>query len=290
MGEINRIRIGPSGNSESFYNAGYKHTYEAAAWLKALGLNAYEYSFGRGVMISPAGAQKICEAFTESGVEISAHAPYYTNFANEDDKMIEKSVGYILQSVEAIRQMGGVRVVFHPASCGKSKREDAFSRAERNIARMIEKVHETFDAHFPDYIICPETMGKLQQIGRVEEIISFCKLDARLYPCYDFGHVNSYMQGGLKDKDDYRRIIDATADALGDEKTKNMHIHFSKIQSGGSGEIRHLTFADEIYGPRYEPLAELIDEYKLTPYIVCESNGTMSEDALAMKKCHRTPE
>ncbi|MDE7394706.1 MAG: hypothetical protein K2M95_01135 [Clostridiales bacterium] len=98
------------------------------------------------------------------------------------------------------------------------------------------------------------------------------------------------MPGGIKTNDDYRRIIDETADALGDEKTKNMHIHFSKIQYGGSGEIRHLTFADDIYGPRYEPLAELIDEYGLTPYIVCESNGTMSEDALFMKKCHQNRE
>ncbi|MDE7394975.1 MAG: TIM barrel protein, partial [Clostridiales bacterium] len=139
------IRIGPSGNSETFYQEGHKHTYEAAEWLHRLGLNAYEYSFGRGVMITPAGTEKIREAFQKYGVEISAHAPYYTNFANEASDMIEKSIGYILQSIEAIKQMGGVRVVFHPASCGKATRAEALSRAERNIALMIEKVHETFD-------------------------------------------------------------------------------------------------------------------------------------------------
>ena len=151
----------------------------------------------------------------------------------------------------------------------------------------MEKVHAVFDGTFDDYIVCPETMGKMQQIGRVEEILDFCKADARLYPCFDFGHINSYMQGGLKTADDYRRIIDKTAKELGDEKTKNMHVHFSKIQYGQSGEIRHLTFADEVFGPPYEPLAKVIDEYKLTPYIVCESNGTMSDDALIMKKCHK---
>ena len=66
-----------------------------------------------------------------------------------------------------------------------------------------------------------------------------------------------------------------------------MHIHFSKIQYGASGEIKHLTFADNVYGPDYEPLASVIDEYRLTPYIVCESDGTMSDDALIMKNFHK---
>ncbi len=281
------LRIGPSGNSNSFYESGHKHTYEEAAWLNSLGLNAFEYSFGRGVKIGDAAAAKIKEEFEKYKIEISAHAPYYTNFANPSQSMIEKSVGYILDSIVAVKKMGGVRVVFHPASCGEFERAYAVSLAKKNIEYLMKCVHAAFDSQFNDYIICPETMGKMRQIGRVEEIIDFCKVDSRLYPCYDFGHINSYSQGSLKTKDDYKRIIELTAKELGDEKTKNMHIHFSKIQYGASGEIRHLTFADNIYGPDYEPLANLIDEYRLTPYIVCESDGTMSDDALIMKNFHK---
>lgn len=281
------LRIGPSGNSSAFYAEGHKHTYEAAQWLHALGLNAYEYSFGRGVHIGDAGADKIKEEFDKYGIEISAHAPYFTNFSNPDEEMIEKSFGYILDSLTAVRKMGGVRVVFHPASCGKADRAEAVALAERNIVRLTERVHAAFDATWSDYILCPETMGKMRQIGRVEEIVRFCKADAHLYPCYDFGHINSYSQGGLKTQDDYRRIIDYTAAQLGDEKTRNMHIHFSKIRYGVSGEIKHLTFADTVFGPEYEPLAKVIDEYKLTPFIVCESDGTMSDDALIMKNFHK---
>ena len=281
------LRIGPSGNSDSFYASGHKHTYEEAAWLSSLGLTAFEYSFGRGVKIGDAAAAKIKEEFEKYNIEISAHAPYYTNFANPSQSMIEKSVGYILDSVVAVKKMGGVRVVFHPASCGEAARADAVSLAKKNIEYLMQCVHAAFDAEFTDYIICPETMGKMRQIGRVEEIIDFCKVDSRLYPCYDFGHINSYSQGSLKTKDDYKKIIELTAKELGDEKTKNMHIHFSKIQYGASGEIKHLTFADNVYGPDYEPLASVIDEYRLTPYIVCESDVTMSDDALIMKNFHK---
>ena len=274
------LRIGPSGNSKSFYDEGHAHTYEEAEWLHAKGLNAFEYSFGRGVSLSDGTATKIREAFSRYDIEISAHAPYYTNFANPDPEMIEKSVMYIRQSIEAIKRMGGNRVVFHPASCGKSPRPEAVARAKDNIAAMMSALQGEF-------LLAAETMGKLAQIGTVEEIIDFCTVDDRLIPCYDFGHINSYMRGGLKTKDDYRRIIELTFEKLGDFKTRNMHIHFSKIMYGASGEIKHLTFADDKFGPEYLPLAELIDEYGLTPYVVCESDGTMAEDALFMKNCHK---
>lgn len=277
------IRIGPSGNSDAFYASGRKHTYEEAAYLSALGLNAFEYSFGRGVSMTDATAQKIKDEFVKYGVAISVHAPYYTNFANPDPEMIAKSIGYIKQSLAACNKLGGERVVFHPAACGKAARAEAVARTKANLALLAEQCREI---PFP-FKLCAETMGKNNQIGTVEEVVDFCLIDDMFYPCFDFGHINSYMHGGLKTKDDYRRILDYTVDKLGFEKASQMHVHFSKIQYGDKGEIKHLTFADEKYGPEYAPLAELFDEYKMSPYIVCESDGTMSDDALAMKKMHK---
>ena len=92
------IKFGPSGNSESFYAAGYSHTEEAAAFVKERGLDCFEYSFGRGVRMSEEKALSIGEAFREAGVEISVHAPYFVNFANPDDEMAAKSYGYVLDS------------------------------------------------------------------------------------------------------------------------------------------------------------------------------------------------
>ena len=275
------IKIGPSGNSASFYEEGHTRTKEAALWVAERGLNAFEYSFGSGVNIKPESAQEIAEEFKKNGVEISSHAPYYTNFANPDEEMIQKSFGYIRQTVIAEHYFGGMRSVFHPASCGKVTRAEAVAVAKRNIARLAE---ELSDLDF-DFILCPETMGKMNQIGTVEEVVEFCKLDHRFYPCFDFGHINSYTRGGIKGYDDYKRIIDYTADHLGDLKTKNMHVHFSKIMYGDKGELKHLTFADVKYGPEFEGFARLIEEYKLTPFIVCESDGTQAEDARVMLDC-----
>lgn len=277
------LRIGPSGNSEGFYNSGHKHTLEAPKWLSDIGLNAFEYSFGRGISISEPTALKIGEEMRKYDIAFSAHAPYYVNFANLEKDNILKSFKFIRQSIEAVKWMSGNRVVFHPATVGKINRSEALELTKHNIIKLLEYLdNENVDG----FILCPETMGKHTQIGTVEEIVDLCTIDTRLVPCFDFGHINSYTHGGLKTEDDYKRCLDTALNILGN-RAKSLHIHFSKIQFGLNGEIKHLTFEDTVYGPEYEPLAKVIDSYGLTPVIICESKGRMAEDALIMKKCHK---
>ena len=79
----------------------------------------------------------------------------------------------------------------------------------------------------------------------------------------------------------------AVAAGLGDEIARTMHCHFSKIMYTSAGEKKHLTFADDEFGPAFEPLAEAIIREGLSPRIICESDGTMAEDALYMKRLVR---
>ena len=136
-------------------------------------------------------------------------------------------------------------------------------------------------------MFCPETMGKLAQIGTPEEIIRFCLVDEVYTPCIDFGHVNAREQGSLKTAADYRALLEMFLEKLGYERMKHFHVHFSKIMYGAKGEIKHLTFADEKYGPEFGPLAAVLHEFKLEPYIVSESDGTQAEDACAMKRMYQ---
>ncbi len=277
------IKFGPSGNSQSFYAAGYEHTEEAAAYVKEMGLDCFEYSFGRGVRMGEEKARSIGAAFAKEGVEISVHAPYFINFANPDDEMAAKSYGYVLDSAKMVKAMGGRRVVFHPAAQGKDAREIAVSRAEDRLKILRDYIYLNA---LQDCMFCPETMGKLAQVGTVEEIARFCLVDEIFTPCVDFGHVNAREQGSLKTEEDYRRLLEYLVEKLGYERMKHFHVHFSKIMYGAKGEIKHLTFADEIYGPEFLPLARVLKEMKLEPYIVSESDGTQAEDALAMKRMY----
>ena len=97
--------------------------------------------------------------------------------------------------------------------------------------------------------------------------------------------MNARELGGVfASEDDYLRIFDKIDRALGYEVAKNLHCHFSKIEWTASGEKRHLTFEDGVFGPDFEPLCRALYKSGLTPTIICESAGTQSDDALAMKK------
>lgn len=277
------IQFGPSGNCESFYAEGYDHTEQSAKFVKSRGLDCFEYSFGRGVRMTEGKAVSIGEAFAEEGVEISVHAPYFINFGNPDDEMAAKSYGYVLDSGKALKLMSGKRCVFHPAAQGKEDRERV---VERTLDRLKTLRDYIYLNDLQGLMFCPETMGKTAQIGTVEEVTRFCEVDPIYTPCVDFGHVNAREQGSLKTRADYAARLEYMLERLGYERMKHFHVHFSKIMYGAKGEIKHLTFADEVYGPEFEPLAEALVDLKLEPYIVSESAGTQAEDAAAMKEIY----
>ena len=277
------ILFGPSGNSESFYAEGYSHTEQSAKFVKERGLDCFEYSFGRGVRMTEAKAISIGAAFREQGVEISVHAPYYINFANPDDESARKSYNYVLESGKMLKLMGGKRCVFHSATQGKMEREDAVALTEERLKVLRDFIYLN---HLDDLYFCPETMGKLAQIGTIEEIVRFCKIDKVYLPAVDFGHINAREQGSLKTVSDYRERLEYMIGELGYERVKHFHVHFSKIQYSDKGEVRHLTFADTEYGPEFAPLAMALKELKLEPYVVSESAGTQAEDASEMKRIY----
>ena len=277
------IKFGPAGNCKTFYAAGYKKSVEEPKWLKEIGLTAYEYSFGRGITLGDETAIELGEQAKKYGIDVSIHAPYYINFANPDPDKIENSIMYVVNSLEKLKLIGGKRLVVHPASCGKLDRAEALKFAHNNLLLLKERLDIL---GFSDYLICLETMGKPAQIGTYKEIVDMCKLSPNFIPAIDFGHINALTQGSLKTEDDYREIISYIFNELGEEKAKKIHIHFSKIEYGAKGEIRHLTLEDEIYGPEFAPLAKVLKEFNVSPVVICESNEVMAKDALILKEIY----
>lgn len=274
------IRFGPSGNSESFYAEGNQASVQAPAWLHARGLNAYEYSFGRGITLSEESAEKIAAEAKKYDIAVSAHAPYYINLSNPDPEKREHSFLYVTESARLAKALGGDRIVVHVGSEMKMEREEALKNCRDGLKEALRRLH---DQGLSDVHVCPETMGKPGQIGNIEETLDFCLLDEQLIPCVDFAHLHALSGGGLKETEDFEKVLDRMEETLGRERAKNMHIHFSTVEFTSVGERRHRTFADLEFGPRFHHLAPLLKARGYTPRVICESRGTMAEDAKAMK-------
>lgn len=275
------MRFGPSGNSEAFYEAGYKRTKDAPKWLSEMGLNAFEYSFGLGKFLKTETATEIGEEAKKYGVEVSVHAPYYINFANTSETARINNPQFLFESLRNLREMGGRHCVVHIGSQMKFTREEALNNIKSAFTEFLAQKR---DSEYRDLIVCPEAMGKYTQIGSYQEMYEICSLDECLIPTLDFGHINCILQGGLRTKSDFSEILQMGIDKLGYDKMNDLHIHFSKIMYNAKGEVKHLTFEDTEFGPNFEPMIDAITELKLNPVIICESSGTQAIDALAMSK------
>lgn len=272
------VKFGPSGNCISFYQDGYKRSFEAPKWLKEkLGLTAYEYSFGHGVNLGDDTAKLIGEEAEKYGIEVSVHAPYYINLASDKEENAVKSYNYILSSLHKLRLMKGNRLVVHTGSVAKLQRDVAINLAKQRLQTLKEiLINEGYD----DMLICLESMGKPSQIGTYKEVIDFCSIYENYIPTLDFGHINALTGGTLKTEEDYEEIIKYLIEKLGYERANKVHIHFSKIEYGAKGEIKHLTLEDEIYGPEFLPLAKVLKKYNINnAVVICESKEQMAIDA-----------
>ena len=275
------VKFGPSGFCDEFVQK-YSSTEDMPKWLKEHGLTAYELSFTNGVRLSDETAKKFGDLFKSENIDVSVHAPYFINFANKDALAIEKSNSYIIQSLNKMKLLGAKKLVFHPGSLMKMEREDAFLNVYNNIKNLIKILDEN---GFSDFILCPETMGKHGQVGTVEEIAKLCAIDERIMPTLDFGHINSFNGGSLKTEKDFEEVFNILKNHIG-ERFKDVHIHFSKIEYGKKGEIRHLTFEDSIYGPNFEFLSSAMKKLGINANIICESRGAQTKDAVIMKNIY----
>lgn len=279
------IWFGPSGNSEKFYQDGLKNSWQMPAWLSDMGLNAYEYQCNKGTNIKRETAEKIGEQARLAGIRMSIHAPYYINLSSaEEDKRLN-SIQYILRTLQVAQWMGANRIVLHPGNVGKFSRDKAMLLA---LPVLAEAIRQADEAGFGGITLCPEVLGKISNLGSLDEVLTMCALDDRTIPCVDFGHVHARSLGGLKAPGDYTAVFDSIENALGRERTRRMHIHFSRVEFSQAGERKHHTLQDTQYGPEFVHLARVLLERQIEPVVICESRDRMAEDALLLRQIYET--
>lgn len=279
------IKFGPAGNCQMFYDMGYKKTVEMPEFLHKVGLDAYEIQCGRGVRMNTASAIEIGKSAKQHNIALSVHAPYYISMSGIEEEKRLKSIDYILQSAALAKTCGATRIVVHSGSCSKISREQALELAVDTMKKAVDSMDQN---GYENIAICPETMGKINQLGTLDEVIELCKVDERIIPAIDFGHINAREQGSLNTAQDFEKIMLKVKNELGEHRFKNFHVHFSKIEYSTGGEKKHLTFEDTVFGPNFEPFAEVIVKHGLQPTIICESDNTMSKDALFMKNYYNS--
>ncbi len=247
------IRFGPAGlgpvkeaikNLEKYHNLGFK---------------ACEVAFTYGAYIKKKeDAEKIGKRAKELGIRLSIHAHYWINLNSEEKIKIKQSKQRILECLKVGTWLGAECVVFHPGYYGKFSKEETY----KNIENQMKELEEERKKNNFTTKLAPETTGKVNVFGGVEEIFNLAKETGCSF-CVDFAHILAREK---------KYLFEETFSKFSDYK--DFHIHFSGINYGDKGEKNHIKTPEN-------GLKELIKNFpKNAKITVINESPEMIEDSV----------
>jgi len=275
-----RPRFGPAGVPPLFRVIGAKLS-DVPGLLREEGLDAFEYEavrWGQKPQIRQQDAEKLGLEAEKNDVLLSLHGSYFINFCGRKE-IVEASKRRLIACAVASQWMGAYVVVFHPGFYGRVEKSYAFKNCIAAIRDVIEGMNSL---GIQKVKLGPETMGRIFQLGSLDEILTICEEVEQTQLVIDWSHLHARNHGRFRKVDDFRAVVEEAEKRLGTEAVKNMHCHFSKIEYTDKGERRHHILDEARYGPDFQMLAEVIAEFNLRPVIICET-PILDIDAMKMR-------
>ena len=225
-----------------------------------LGFQACELAFTHGVYIKhEEDALRIGKKAKSLGISLSIHAPYYVNLNSAEEEKIVATKKRILACCEIGELLGVKTVVFHPGYYGKSSKDDTY----RAIKNGILYIMKTIKKKGWKIEIAPETMGKVNVFGSVEEISRLVK-DTGCSFCIDFAHILARDK-----KVDFEKLKKLFPD-------KKWHCHFSGIVYGEKGEKHHKSTEKKEWEDLLRNLKKTLSDKE---FVIVNESPTLVEDS-----------
>ena len=275
-----RPRFGPAGVPPTFRLM--KATLlDVPRLLREEGLDAFEYEavhWGKKPQMRKEEAEKLGYEARQNDVWLSLHGSYFINFCGKST-IVEDSKQRLTACATAAEWMGAHVVVFHPGVYGRMPHERALKMCVEALREVVDRVESL---GIRNVKIGPETMGRIYQLGSLEEVLTLCETVERTQLVIDWSHLHARDFGRFRKVDDFRKVVERVENRLGTEALKTMHCHFTKIEFTDKGERRHRTLEEPRYGPDFRLLAKVIVEFDMKPTIISES-PILDLDAIKMR-------
>ncbi len=263
-----------------FGTAGIPHSSESNSTtdgirrIRELGLECMEVQFVRGVKMGESYAKNIKTLSKSLNVVLSVHAPYYINLNADSEVKVKQSLQRLYDSARIGSIMGAESIVFHPGYYMKRTRDEAFRRIKSALDELLKEI-DGFGI-----VLRPETSGKREQFGELNEIIDLCSMSEGMLPCIDISHIHA-RTGEFNSYEGFSEIFELVEKELGKKALKSMHIHVSGIKYDSKGEKTHLNLKESDLN--YIEFLRALRDYKVSGCVICESPN-LEEDALLLKK------
>jgi len=236
-----------------------------------LDLNAMEIQFVRGLYVMEDNeAEFMKEYSTENDVELHVHAPYYINFADDDE--IDLSFKKALFSARLADKMGAKTVVLHPGYYGDKNEKKTL----KNIIKNVKRLQRMLKKEKIETKIGIETMGKRKVFGTLDEVIDVCSNVKNVVPILNVAHIHARGDGSLKKQENFEEIFEK----LEELNLEQYIIHVTGVLYENGSEQYHLPIKKG--DMPLTPLIDVILENSYNVTLISES-PLLEHDAVYMR-------
>jgi deoxyribonuclease IV len=264
---MGRVRFGPA-------RVPSRETPAAAiALLRKRGFDTCEIDFEGGFWMDYDWAAEFGRRAREAKVALSVHAPIAGFMGHvERDKKQRMAVGMLDHSAGIAEAAGAEPVVFHPGFLlGRTR-----AAAIKSITEQLAELRERLEAKGRAVPFGVEVMGRVREIGSLDDVLEISRRLGWVRPVLDFAHLHATSDGAFTDVEPFAAALEAADDVL--EPGAPFHIHFSDIAFANRNETKHLPYGEGTL--RAEPLKQALRKFRRTANVISESPDLESSLAI----------
>ena len=245
----------------------------AVAALVDAGFSACEIDFEGRFWMDYDFAARFGELARERDIALSVHAPIAGFMGHADrGKKLNMAVGMLDHSAGIAVAAGAELVVFHPGFLLGRTREQAID----SVCEQLGELRERLAGKGRDVPFGIEVMGRVRELGSLEDVVEISRRLDWVRPVIDFAHLHATSDGAYTSVEPFAAAL-AQADAVLAAGAP-FHIHFSDIQFANRNETKHLPYGEGTL--RAEPLAEALARFERPATLISESPDAESTQAI----------
>src|SRR5436305_5204260 len=218
-------------------------------------------------------ATRLGELARERGIALSVHAPIAGFMGHaERGKKLNMAVGMLDHSAGIAKAAGAELVVFHPGFLlGRTR-----AAAIKSICEQLTELRERLEGKDRAVPFGVEVMGRVREIGSLEDVVKIAGRCGWVRPVLDFAHMHATSDGAYTEVGPFAVALEA-ADAVLEPKAP-FHIHFSDIAFANRNETKHLPYGEGTL--RADPLRKALRRFKRPATVISESPDLESTRAI----------
>jgi deoxyribonuclease IV len=246
---------------------------EAVTLLRERGYTACELDFEGGFWMDWKYASQLGRLASAAGIALSIHAPIAAFLGHrEPGKKQRMAVGMLDHSAGLARACGAAPVVFHPGFLLGRERADAIAA----VVEQLGELRERLAAKRRDVPFGVEVMGRVRELGSLDDVLAIAERVRWVRPVIDFAHLHAVTGGGYTEAEAFTRTL-AAVDAVMEEGMP-FHIHFSDISFANRNEKAHVPYGEGTL--RAEPLAAALARFDRPATVISEAPDEASSQAV----------